>query len=164
MSSCGPGEAASRKPSEGCEELKGQGDLISSAAEDVFGESEGGSISALGPQGWVVTLHQLCTSIQKAPGDYFSGTLPTWAKSRSALHSLASFSDAWAGGERAAQEQEKHSSSLQTWDSRPASCCRSVLASEEPSGPLELPEGCCGAEITGAGRVGVADPPELDFT
>lgn len=101
--------------------LKRQGDLTSSSLGCVCGEGAGVAPSLLwGPQGWVVTLSQSCTSIRcllgttflnparsGEAGQLFTARLPSLTRGPS------------AGRERAAQEQEKHSfppdSGLQVW-------------------------------------------------
>lgn len=107
-----------------------------------------------GPQGWVVTLSQSCTSIRCLLGTTFLNPCPLWG-SRSALHSLASFSDArpfrWQGE---LPKSRKSTLSLRTRDSRPGSGWEICSGPRGAPRPLVLPEGCCGAEITGEGRVG----------
>ena len=145
-------EAAGGKPSlslslEGCEvpQRTGRPDLFCSWG-CVCGEGAGVAPSLLGgPQGWVVTLPQSCTSIRCLLGTTFLNPCPLQG-SRSALHSLVSFSDArpfrWWG-------ESCLRAGKALFSSRPRAPClaaagKSVLAPEEPSGHWRCPRAAVG--------------------
>ena len=98
-----------------------------------------------GPQGWVVTLSQSCTSIRCLLGTTFLNPCPLWG-SRSALHSPASFSDAqpfrWQGESCPRAGKALFPSGLGTPGL--AAAGKSVLAPEEPRGHWRCPRAAVG--------------------
>ena len=113
-----------------------------------------------GPQGGVVTPLWSCNSIGHNLGTTFLIPHPPEG-GNPAPHSPASFSEreALPPQERAAREQERQTRSLRPRTPGLAAAGKSVLAPRGARWPLALPGCCCGAEITGTGRVGWREPP-----
>lgn len=137
------------------------GEPTSSGAVCLWGGGECDSISILGTTGQGCHTPLVMQQYRAQPRDHLTPRPPQG--SNPALHSPASFSEhkALPLEEGAAKAQARQTRSLQPRPRPPglAAAGKSVLAPEGARRPLALPGCCCGAEITGTGRVGWREPP-----
>lgn len=125
------------------------------------GRGEGTNVSPLffrGRQGRITTLLWSCNSYQVHFEDHRSKALPVPQKQPGSsrpgfpLRHVALPLD-----RRAAKQQERQANFLPAFG--PTAAGKSVLAPRGARRPLALPRCCCGAEITGTGKVGWQGPP-----